>query len=733
MNDRCWAKLGLCLLVLGFFAAESCLAGLVASEVIVVVNGSSTNSRTIANHYTQLREIPSINVIVLDSVPNSEVISVEAFRERILKPLVIEIGRRGLASHVQCIAYSADFPTAIDIKKDLEPVKDLQPIFTPMASINGLTYLYELALVGNPAYIAPDVNYYARRSMDGYFSNPGGVAFQSKWQKVAEQVSGGQYDKAVASLNDLARELPHQYPIRYLAAAQAAQADQPDTAVQLLQSAINGGWTSGGYLARDKRFDSIRGRDDFQVLELLLDSDLGQWQPTIGFNNRAFWAPNGVRFLAQQQKTTPGMRYLLSTVLAVTRGAGTTPSQAVESLKRAATADSTHPDGGFYYSETGDIRSQTRKPLVANAIAELKELGFQAEIVRTPLPMLKSGVLGAHVGTAQYDWNKSSSNFVPGSLFDNLTSFGGVMTSGSSQTKLTEAIKAGAAGSSGTVTEPFALPFKFPDPYLFVHYARGSCLAEAFYQSVTGPYQLLIVGDPLCQPFSHAPSQEFDKSLRQIEADGVLQFELDLTGPSYSGWLDLPGPHRQKRTSLAPARIAVQVNGKAPRGGAAQSVLRLEMAGLPAGYHEVQLILIADDPLNQRSVRTIPVWVGPPDLIQLSLKPSPHLNATGEGIHVSLQAEQIVAHVRGPKGATQVSLWCHAEQVATTESSLKTEQDATVKDSGTLTPSQAESSEWEIIVPLKSIGMGPVRLQAKATLPDGSEISGLPQWIVVVP
>jgi hypothetical protein len=34
-----------------------------------------------------------------------------------------------------------------------------------------------------------------------------------------------------------------------------------------------------------------------------------------------------------------------------------------------------------------------------------------------------------------------------------------------------------------------------------VHYAAGSSLAEAFYQSVTGPYQLLIVGDPLCTPW----------------------------------------------------------------------------------------------------------------------------------------------------------------------------------------------------------------------------------------
>ena len=38
-----------------------------------------------------------------------------------------------------------------------------------------------------------------------------------------------------------------------------------------------------------------------------------------------------------------------------------------------------------------------------------------------------------------------------------------------------------------------------------VHYARGCTLAEAFYQSVRGPYQLLIVGDPLCRPWADIP------------------------------------------------------------------------------------------------------------------------------------------------------------------------------------------------------------------------------------
>ena len=55
------------------------------------------------------------------------------------------------------------------------------------------------------------------------------------------------------------------------------------------------------------------------------------------------------------------------------------------------------------------------------------------------------------------------------------------------------------------MTEPYSIAEKFPSPMIHVHYARGCDVAEAFYQSVSGPYQLLIVGDPLCRPWAEIP------------------------------------------------------------------------------------------------------------------------------------------------------------------------------------------------------------------------------------
>ena len=78
----------------------------------------------------------------------------------------------------------------------------------------------------------------------------------------------------------------------------------------------------------------------------------------------------------------------------------------------------------------------------------------------------------------------------------------------SGQTPLSEFLRYGAAGASGTVIEPYAIPEKFPSPQIHVHYARGCTLAEAYYQSVHGPAQFLIVGDPLCRPWATIPVVE---------------------------------------------------------------------------------------------------------------------------------------------------------------------------------------------------------------------------------
>jgi len=72
---------------------------------------------------------------------------------------------------------------------------------------------------------------------------------------------------------------------------------------------------------------------------------------------------------------------------------------------------------------------------------------------------------------------------LPGAIAESLTSYGGHFDHGG-QTKLTEFLRHGAAGSSGAVQEPWSIQAKFPVPLLHAYYADGCSLAEAFYQSI---------------------------------------------------------------------------------------------------------------------------------------------------------------------------------------------------------------------------------------------------------
>ena len=239
---------------------------------------------------------------------------------------------------------------------------------------------------------------------------------------------------------------------------------------------------------------------------------------THGFRGWYGWGPQG------ELLESGGNRYLLSTMLAVTSGRGNSVPEVVSYLNRSAAADGTQPKGTIYYMRHGDVRSTTRQPGFAAAVADLRKLGVAAEILDAKVPKEKPDVQGAMLGSADVRWADSKSTILPGAIVDNLTSYGGVLSAGAGQTPLTEFLRYGAAGSSGTVCEPYAIQNKFPVPAIQVHYARGCTLAEAFYQSVSGPYQLLIVGDPLCRPWARIPTVRVDG----VEAGGTVHGRLVL-------------------------------------------------------------------------------------------------------------------------------------------------------------------------------------------------------------
>lgn len=513
-----------CLAVSGLMSQSFALADLVPENVAVVVNGDSEVSRRIANEYVRLRDIPPQNVISISKLSNTEKITVDEFREVVLRPVLKTIEERGIKDQIDVIAYSSEIPTAIEIQKDAGD-KKLPQVLTPVASINGLTFLYQAVLEKDIRYLDLNINQYARRIVNSSQDTPWspeelqkyGVAAQAIQNAVqaarnSEAASGkGRKEKSkgeqenrtieipadvLATFEALAQSHPGSSELQYNFACLLAISGDPERSMKALQAAVKNGWTDHRHTARDEDLRGLRERDDFKALIEHMKSATFEMQPAAGFDASNGWAPDGT---VVTDDSAP--RYLLSVVLACTTGRGTTEAEAILNLKTSAGADATQPMGTVYFERNGDVRSTTREWGFANAAKKLQSLGVNAVVEDGVLPKDRSDVAGAVIGIADFDWPKSNSRILPGAIVEHLTSFGGVMTKGAGQTPLTEFLKHGAAGSSGTVTEPYAIQGKFPNPYIHVFYAEGCTLAEAFYQSVTGPYQLLIVGDPLVNPW----------------------------------------------------------------------------------------------------------------------------------------------------------------------------------------------------------------------------------------
>jgi uncharacterized protein (TIGR03790 family) len=459
-------------------------AGLGPENLLLIINSASPNSLAVANQYIDARHIPANNIVYLDLPPQFiESIDVDNFRKLILEPIVEQIKARKLNGQIDCIAYSADFPHAVQLKTDIGGRKLQQP-FTPVASINGLTYLYSAVLQKDLGYLMLNANRYAP-------------------------------------------------PVHRFAAT--------------------------------------------QPLKMV---------PARGFKRTTGWEMDGT-----PMPNRPDRGYLLSTVIGITAGRGNTVTEITQMIRRSAAADGTAPKGTIYYLVNNDVRSKARQWGFRPAVQQLAALNVNAEIIQGAIPINKQDVAGAMVGIADFDWTKSGSKILPGAICEHLTSWGGVMTANGSQTPLSAFIRAGASGASGTVTEPYAIQEKFPSPFIHVYYATGCTLAESFYQSVSGPYQLLIVGDPLCKPWGKIP----DLSLG-IENQAKLKGSITLKPQC-------------KTENFPVAKFDLYIDGLWHDKADPKKEISLDTTKLADGYHELRLVAQASDPIESQGERIVPVTV----------------------------------------------------------------------------------------------------------------------------
>jgi hypothetical protein len=344
---------------------------------------------------------------------------------------------------------------------------------------------------------------------------------------------------------------------------------------------------------------------------------------TLGFRGWYGWGADG-RLLE-----AGGNRYLLSVMLGVTAGCGNTVDEVAAYLARAARADGSRPKGTVYLMANSDVRSTTRSAAFPTTVKELEKVGVRAEIASGTLPVGKRDVAGLTTGTPTFDWAASRSTILPGAICENLTSYGGIFTASAGQTPLSAFLKAGAAGSSGTVIEPYSIQAKFPHPSIHVHYCRGASLAEAFYQSVSSPYQLLVVGDPLCQPWAVIPE------VRAALADGK---PLE-PGASLSGMIKIV-PSATLLDGGAADRFELFVDGMRVASCAVGGSLSLDTTVLADGHHDLRVVAIAATAIETQGRLVVPVsFANGTKTLALKVVP-PRIPSTGK-VTVSIDGSGI--------------------------------------------------------------------------------------------
>jgi uncharacterized protein (TIGR03790 family) len=403
-----------------------------------------------------------------------------------------------------------------------------------------------------------------------------------------------------------------------------------------------------------------------------------------GFRSRYLWGRGpGINGMTDQD------HYVLSVMLGYAGLRGNSVAEIGHYLKRAVDSDGTQPEGGVYLMTNRNIRGRAREHLFDATIDALARRDRPSKVLRPGRdgqngrePHDRGDVIGLVAGTRTFNWEDSGSTLLPGAIAESLTSYGGHFTV-ASQTKLTEFLRRGAAGSSGAVREPYALVEKFPLPLMHAYYADGASMAEAFFQSVLSPYQLLVVGDPLARPFASFATVELPDWLEGTTLKGLVRLR--------PGIRVVPGHPIE--------RLELWVNGQRISGAGPGNALEIDTRALADGFHDLRVVAIEAGAIETRSYARRTVFIGNRGL-GVALEPYPE--------SVGLDESLVLKGSAG--GARRVRV----EQAGRTVGVAKVVNGA-----------------WRAVLDTALLGIGMQRLTVVAEWPDGWQARSEPVTFAV--
>ncbi|GMQ86864.1 MAG: hypothetical protein BMS9Abin08_0062 [Gammaproteobacteria bacterium] len=665
-------------------------AGTGPETTLVVVNARSPLSVRIANEYVHLRGIPESHVVWLDGAPSMGAIPIEEFRKKIWFPIRDFIRSHKLEEEIDVITYSGDFPYAVDFTSDIK-IKKLSKnkYMGRSASLTALTYFARRVAVGDIGYLG--TNYYFRDfagpKIKAEISHP--VSFPRLEGKevrrlrntARKSLNHKNSEAAVESYQKILDSYPANPENWYNLARSQAAAGERDKAIGSLTLAVDYGWSNSVRAGSDKYFKPLRSDPAFRKLLNRMAAAYGPFQLTHGFRSHYVWSNADLAFWEPADSLN---QYYLSTMLAYTGERGNSFPEIMNYLTAAAASDATRPDGTVYLLENSDVRSETRQPLFPVTLAELARRGRKGEILHKGkdgqngiLPVARDDMIGVVAGFRTYEWEETNRHLLPGAIAESLTSYGGDFNM-AAQTKLTEFLRHGAAGSSGAVAEPFSFQEKFPVPLMHAWYADGCSLAESFYQSIKVPYQLVIVGDPLARPFATFADIKLKSPSLIHPWSGIVTIAADIQAA--------PGKPVSKMEFWVDGQYQFDVSVDKPFSWDTRTV--------EDGSHDIRLVAIEDSGIETRSsTRFISQVFNSDHRVDVENVSRPISYGDTVEITGTAPGAERVEIIRGYRmlGGTTVS-----------------------------------DSRWRVAIPARTFGIGPVSFFVRASYKGGSTVRSEP-------
>ncbi len=671
------------------FVPALLLAGGSPETTLLVVNADSPLSLTVANHYVQLRQIPENHVVWVHDIPSLGSITMQTFRDHIWSPIRRFMELQGLSDHIDTIVYSADFPYAVKLKKDLKKNKIPSHKFIGgYASLTGLTYFARQVENQRMDYLTLYPNGYYRRDLSRNITTARNMKSDEKKQlaKARTNLRRRKYQLAHDIYLSLSKKYPKQaFLVLGLAESQSGL-KKWDVALKSLKRLEEMDFRNGLLLRNSRHLKGLHKTKEFRHIIQQMEMPSSRFELPHGFHSRYHWARNSMAFSLSSTD-----RYYLSSMLAYTGQRGNSLDEIKHYLDRSVSSDASRPDGTVYLMENRDIRAEARQPWFSETCELLGQIGRKCEILspgngskRGILPRNRDDIIGLVAGTRNFDWTASGNRLLPGAIADSFTSYSGDFNR-RKQTKLTEFLRQGAAGSSGAVTEPYSIPEKFPLPLIHYYYASGCSMAESWYQSVASPYQMILVGDPITRPFVQFADMELLNPDPQQAWSGKVQIKT-MVKPKEDGRI---------------ARIELWVDGVPVTHSTPGNPIIWDTTTVDDGYHDIRLVAEEEGLIGTRTYIRHNVLV--------------YNHNSG----LTIQAEY-----QNPLFHEPITLTGNGEG-----NSLITIYQGRRK----LGETKMDNGRWSAQIPTETLGMGVVHITAVGTTTDGRQVRSEPIRLEIRP